>query len=184
MITPFGGLAYIIVVFVTTLLILANPRYKRMLSFKKHIAFLEVFFTPILQRLLPLLILFDALTNIVRLLLLYIQSLGGRLVIVEDFLPQIIVDQIAYTRLYSPRSILGKTTINLLYRLTLLSNKRLFSKCLCVHVRPRNIEVHLSRAFSRGESVQNIYGFYNEVLRDKLVKEVCISTACRVVEVD
>lgn len=182
-ISPFGGLAYLMLRFVIALLTLIHPEYRRLTSAKKAVAFLEVFFTGFFRKILPLVILLDTISLGIKALALYVVSMRRRIVVVEDFIPQIIADHIAYMHLYYPRSGLERIDMKLLYAIAMSFAKRFAQRRICAYVRPKDAKTHLRRALARREPISNVFGFYNEFLRGKLVREVCTGIGCNVVEV-
>ena len=182
-VTPFGGLAYMMVRFVTNLILIAYPRYKSVLSIKKHLAFIETYFVQILRKIMPLIILLDFISIVLRVFDIYVHSIRNKVIMLEDFLPQIIVDNMAYMYLYSKKSWLSDKLVKTLYRITVFLNNKIFNKCICMHIETKDEEVLLHRALKRNEPVLNVHGFYNKVLRGELVKKTCKYINCQVREV-
>jgi len=172
-IPPFGGLAYLMLRFMIALLTLVHPEYRRLASVKKAVAFLEVFFTELFRRILPLAILLDSISIAIRALALYMVGLFKRVIVIEDFIPQIIVDHVVYAKAYTRNDRLYRVSTRVMLSIATFFREKAFNKCFCISLKPQSIDVLTVRANSRGELISNVLGTYNLVIRGRLAKSSC-----------
>jgi energy-coupling factor transporter ATP-binding protein EcfA2 len=167
---PFGGLAYFISSFLSTLLVYAYG-LNEVSGRKKCLAVLEVANPRLLSRVLSLLVFADFIFKVLQQVVFTMLEKVGFTVLVEDYYPQMIADHLAYYKLYRSSSKMLRGVIALEYRV--LSRYTTESQgTVCIHVLAEEV-VRARRELKRSGGFLGVGGFYNDVVRDLLPRAIC-----------
>ena len=177
-IEPFGGLAYIFIAFIVFLITTIRPQYKQVLRVKKYLAFLETYSDFLLTKFLPLIIFLDTISILIRTFCIMALRVIVRNIILEDYIPQALIDYIAYSIMYlrdKRKPLLVKISIILLYKVI-----GFLRDCTCIALYAP-LRVRIKRAISRKDNPLITWGFYNDYLRTVAVVRLCKQLQCKVV---
>ena len=166
---PFGGPAYILL----TVLSLINRcmyRNARLLFSLKKPAQLENANPRLLGKLLPLLILLDFLSIVLRYVVLRVVEKAGFIIVVEDGIIQALLDHMYMVERYARSNKWAMRIIKLESRFfyKIIINK--YDICIVLYT---NKQKRTKRAKERGDIPIFAVGFYNEAIRLSLPLYLC-----------
>ena len=166
---PFGGLAYILVSFLS---LIHRYVYKdaHLLFSRKKLAQLEIMNPRLLGKLLSLLVLLDFVSITMKYVLLRSLERIGFIVVVEDGAPQALIDHMVYVRLYAPSSASSRRLLSLESRITSAILRSRGSICVIIYSEPHK---RIEKARKRGDGSLESIGFYNDVIRLSLPTKLC-----------
>jgi len=174
---PFGGLTYLIITLLFKIL-LHVYKPSDFIGKRKRLAVVEIINPNLLSKLLPLIILLDLLSTLLKHTMFTLLKSLGFTVLVEDYIPQMMADHIIYFKLYRRNSRLLKAILRAENRL--ISSLGL-SQVICVYINVSDA-TRIAREYARSKSIIFAIGFYNRAVRGLLVKKICNYMCFKTVE--
>jgi len=167
---PFGGPAFLIIILLSRILIFS---YRPKLFWRRWrgLSVLGTLNPELLSKLLPLLIMADFAFKVIQHLAFRVLEKLGLTVLVEDYFPQMISDHLAFLKLYRDYSKTSKHIITLELRLFYgYARKSENTMCLDIYA---DVPTRLMRELKRSGVYMNIAGFYDNVVRNFIPRELC-----------
>lgn len=172
-IEPFCGLSFLMIFFLTRIIVWLYPIYRRILNPKGLVAFLEIVKPKVLSKLLTLLITMDNISlltySFIIQVLLRIKYF--KVIVLEDFIPQAIADHIMYGLRYGEKFDTYKHT---LLEILLFGKILKSSRPVCIHLYVPKKD-RIERILQRDGNInlpKDARDTYNEIARDKLVRRL------------
>ena len=159
---PFSFATYSLLSFITYLLQFSKVNVTNSSKDRKHpLAFLEMKYCGLTSKLIKFFIFVDLFQTTLLLLLVKIFSKLRMIILIEDFIPAIIVDHYIYLRLFKNFKLSDFYTLSILYNF-LLSTFLKDENIICIHLQGSR-QVRQLRSYKRGYRIVDPNSLHDKV---------------------